>query len=498
MTKRRTTLDLALPPKRSGTPAYIWLCDVLRGGILAGRLPPGTRLPATRELASQYGLARGTVVTAFAQLKAEGYVESRTGSGTYVNRTLPEHLLQVPRLGRAEGEVRHAPHRTISKFVRRAAVPAYDAPSTRAFRANQPALDLFPTTLWSQIAARRLRRASTSDLQACDPLGYRPLQKALAAYLTTSRGVKCVPEQIAIVSGVQEALYLAARVFLSAGDRVCVENPGYGGATRVFEAFGAKITSVRVDEEGMTAPSARLRNVRLAYVTPAHQFPLGISMSLARRMALLAWARQSGALIFEDDYDSEYRYSGRPLPALQGLDRHGVVLFAGSFSKVLFPSLRLGYLVVPVDLVDNFAAIKSIISRHAPLLEQAVVCDFMTEGHFARHVRRMREVHAERLGVLLECAQQRLRGLLDVSPVEAGLQTVGWLQAGISAQAAAQAAAARNVEVIPLSEYCRAGLMQEALQLGFAPVAPKEIRRGVLDLAIALEKCTVSQAVLTL
>jgi GntR family transcriptional regulator/MocR family aminotransferase len=487
MTKRRTTLDLALPPRRTGTTAYLWLCDVLRGGIMAGRLAPGARLPATRELALQYGLSRGTVVTAFAQLKAEGYVESRTGSGTYVNRTLPEQLLHVTRRHRAEAEQQKAPPRTISRLVRQATVPTYDAPSTRAFRANQPALDLFPTTLWSQIAARRLRRASTTDLQACEPMGYRPLQKAVADYLTTSRGVKCVPEQIAIVSGVQEALYLAARVFLSAGDRVCVENPGYGGAARVFEAFGAKITGVRVDAEGMTVPNARLRRVRLAYVTPAHQFPLGIGMSLPRRIALLEWARRSGSLIFEDDYDSEYRYSGRPLPALQGLDRHGVVLFAGSFSKVLFPSLRLGYLVVPADLVDNFAALKSIISRHAPLLEQAVVCDFMTEGHFARHVRRMREVHAERLGVLLECAQQRLQGLLDVSPVEAGLQTVGWLKVGMSAQAAARAAGARKVEVIPLSEYCRAGLVQEALQLGFAPVSPKEIKRGVLDLEIALQ-----------
>lgn len=490
MTKRRTTLDLVLPPRRAGTTAYLWLCDVLRAGILAGRFAPGARLPATRELAAQYGLSRGTIVTAFAQLKAEGYVESRTGSGTYVNRTLPEQLLHVPRRARLEGEAPQAPPRMISKFVRRALVPAYDAPSTRAFRANQPALDLFPTTLWSQIAARRLRRASTSDLQGCEPLGYRPLRQAVADYLTTSRGVKCAPEQVAIVSGVQEAIYLAARVFLSAGDRVCVENPGYGGATRVFDAVGARITAVPVDAEGMTVPGARLRGVRLAYVTPAHQFPLGISMSLPRRMALLEWARQAGALIFEDDYDSEYRYSGRPLPALQGLDRHGVVLFAGSFSKVLFSSLRLGYLVVPPDLIDRFAALKSIISRHTPLLEQAVVCDFMTEGHFARHVRRMREVHAERLGVLLECAQQRLRGLLDVSPVEAGLQTVGWLMAGVSAQAAAHAAAARNVEVIPLSEYCRAGLMQEALQLGFAPVAPKEIRRGVMDLEIALRNLT--------
>jgi len=202
---------------------------------------------------------------------------------------------------------------------------------------------------------------------------------------------------------------------------------------------------------------------------------------------LLEWALESGAMIFEDDYDSEYRYSGRPVPALQGLDRHGVVLFAGSFSKVLFPSLRLGYLVIPTDLVDYVAATQSVTSRHAPLLEQAVLCDFITEGHFGRHVRRMREVYAERLAVLLECARQRLTGLLEISGVEAGLQTAAWLCGGIDGESAAAAAAAREVEVTPLSRYSRGRPAREGLQLGFAAVDTREIRRGVLELAAVLE-----------
>jgi GntR family transcriptional regulator/MocR family aminotransferase len=317
-------------------------------------------------------------------------------------------------------------------------------------------------------------------------MGYRPLREAVADYLTTARGVCCTTEQVAIVSGVQEALDLVARLFLNPGDRVSMENPGYVGAAMVFESVGAKISALGLDGEGMELRAAGLRGARLVYVTPGHQFPLGISMSLPRRLQLLEWARQSGALIFEDDYDSEYRYSGRPVPALQGLDRSGSVLFAGSFSKVLFPSLRLGYLVIPHDLVDDFAAAKSITTRHAQLLDQAVLCDFITEGHFGRHLRRMRGVYAERLSVLLQGARDRLAGLLEISDVEAGLQTVGWLRGGLTGESAARAAAARNLEVVPLSRYTRGRASREGLQLGFAAVDSREIQRGVEQLALAL------------
>jgi len=395
MAKRTATLPLALPPRDQAMPAYRWLSTALRAEILAGRLRPGARLPATRDLAGQYGLARGTIVNAFEQLKSEGYLSGSVGSGTYVNETLPDELLQVGRPAGARRPAGGPPRRRLSGFGRRVApLPEYDPRPARAFRTDLPALDLFPTALWAQIAARRWRRASRSLLLGCGPLGYPPLREATADYLRTSRGVRCAAEQVAIVSGVQEALDLAARVLLDPGDRVCLEEPGYVGAARVLEACGARISAVPVDGEGMALPGPRLAGARLAYVTPAHQFPLGTSMSLPRRLALLDWARRSGALLFEDDYDSEYRYSGRPLPALQGLDRHGLVLFAGSFSKVLFPSLRLGYLVIPEDLVDRFAAAKSVASRHAPPFEQAVLSEFITEGHFGRHVRRMREVYA--------------------------------------------------------------------------------------------------------
>jgi GntR family transcriptional regulator/MocR family aminotransferase len=489
MAKRATAFELMLPVREPGTPAHRWLYSALRTEILDGRLRPGARLPGTRDLAGQYGLSRGTIVNAFEQLKSEGYLEGSVGSGTYVSKVLPEESLHVARETRAQRPMQWKPRRSISNYGKRVKLfSGLETRVPRAFRTNLPALNLFPTELWTQITARRLRRASTNLLRGCDPLGYPPLREAVADYLSTSRGVKCVPEQIAIVSGVQEALDLVARLFLNPGDRVCMENPGYPGAVIVFEAVGAKISAVCVDEEGMKLREPSLRDARLIYVTPAHQFPLGITMSLRRRLELLEWARKSGALIFEDDYDSEYRYSGRPVPALQGLDRHGLVLFAGTFNKVLFPSLRLGYLVIPPDLLSYFAATRSVTSRHAPLLDQAVLCDFITEGHFGRHLRRMREVYAERLSVLMESAQQRLAGLLEISNIEAGLQTVGWLRNGLAAEPVAKAAAARDVEVTPLSRYSRGRMAQEGLQLGFAAVDAAEIRRGVRELAVILEE----------
>jgi GntR family transcriptional regulator / MocR family aminotransferase len=487
MTKQTSPFALMLTPREPGTTAVRWLYSALRAGILEGRLRPGARMPASRALASHYRLSRGTVVVAFDQLKSEGYLEARVGSGTYVARVLPDRLLRVdgPARSRVPPAAPRSQARRLSDFGRRVLrFGSLEGGPVRAFRANQPALDLFPTAVWAQVAARRLRRASADLLLGCEPMGYRPLQEAVADYLTTSRGVRCVAGQVAIVSGMQHALDLVARLFLNPGDRVAIENPGYIGALLAFKAHGATITPVPLDDEGVTLDF--LEGVRLLYVTPAHQFPLGVSMSLPRRLALLEWARNSGAMILEDDYDSEYRYAGRPLPALQGLDRHGLVLFAGSFGKVLFPSLRLGYLVVPEDLVDRLTAARSVIDRHAPLLEQAVLADFIEGGHFARHIRRMRQVYAERHSVLLERAREELAGLLGVSPVEAGLQTVGWLHEGIEGEAAASAAERRGVEVTPISRYHRGPLAREGLVLGFAAVAPREIRRGVRDLALAL------------
>lgn len=505
MAKKSGGFDLALPSRDAKTPAYLWLYSALRKEILEGRLRPGTRLPATRDLALQYSLSRGTTVTAFEQLKSEGYIQGTVGSGTFVSKVLPDDLLKVRRqltsvpVEPMEMTNGKNGHRRLSQFAQRCGLlTGYEQRRFQAFRANVPAMDLFPIDLWTQLTSRRLRKVSANFLLGCEAVGYRPLREAVAEYLGSSRGVVCAPEQIAIVSGMQEALDLAARLFIDPGDKVGIENPGYVGAVAAFEAAGAKITALPVDEEGVCIDAAQLRGCRLLYVTPAHQFPLGITMSLRRRLDLLKWARASKAMIFEDDYDSEYRYCGKPVPALQGLDCTGQVVFAGSFSKVMFPALRLGYLVVPPDLVDPLAAIKSVSTSHSSLLQQAVLCDFMREGHYGRHIRRMREVYSERQQTLVTEARKHLHGLLDVCTIEAGLQTVGWLQNGMNGIQAAEAAHARGVEVVPLSRYSRAphhcvwskanDTAREGLQLGFAAITPAQIRKGVQELAIAFER----------
>jgi GntR family transcriptional regulator / MocR family aminotransferase len=487
MPRTAATIPLALPVRDPALPAYRWLYRELRAGILDGRFTPGMKLPGTRDLAGQYGLSRGTVLIAFEHLREEGYIAGTVGSGTRVSDTLPEDYLHVQPAGpvnhRASGG-----HPQLSALARRISpLGTLEVRPTRAFRANMPALDRFPMKLWTQLSARRMRRGGVGQLIGCEPMGYLPLREVLADHLHAARGARCTAAQIMIVSGTQEAMDLTARILLDTGDRVCMEDPGYPGAAAVMEAVGARIVAVPTDDDGMVLRPRMMNDVKLVYATPAHQFPCGVTMSLPRRMALLEWAGRTGAFILEDDHDSEFRYSGRPVPVMQGLDRNAVVLLAGNFSKVLFPSLRLGYLVVPEHLVPVFTAAKSVASRHTTLLEQMVLCDFFADGHYGRHVRRMRQIYAERSAALVSNVERYCDGLLTLSPVEAGLQTVGWLEQGISGMDAMHAAAARHVEVNPLQSYARKPLKRDGLQLGFAAVNVHEIRRGVRDLAAALE-----------
>jgi GntR family transcriptional regulator/MocR family aminotransferase len=476
MAKRTGGFELALAPRDPETPAYTWLYERLRDAILGGRLRPGARLPSTRDLARQCGLSRGTVVEAFAQLGGEGYVTGTIGSGTYVSAVVPDELLEIHAKRSPAPNV--APQRFTSRYASRVGLFPAPAPRpTRAFRANLPALDQFPAAAWAQLVARRLRRASAQMLSGTELLGFRPLREAIAAYVGAARGVTCDAERVMIVAGVQDGLDLTARLVLDPGATVCIEQPSYIGARLVLEAASARIAELAVDDDGMVIDRAVLRRARLIYTTPAHQYPLGVAMSLPRRLALLDAIRGSRALVFEDDYDSEYRYSGRPLPALHGLDRAGQVIFAGSFSKVLVPALRLGYLVLPPDLVERFAAARSIMTRHMPVLEQAVLCDFITTGRFGRHLRRMRQLYADRLAVLTK----QLAGVIELSPIEAGLQTIGWLPRGYSGAAIANACRERDVEVSPI----RWG-RREGLQLGFAAVGERELVRGAGELAEVL------------
>jgi GntR family transcriptional regulator / MocR family aminotransferase len=454
--------------------------------VLDGRFGPGMRLPATRDLARQYGLARGTIVAAFEHLRAEGYLEGRVGSGTFVRRVLPDDLLEV------RGRQRPAPAAVPSAVRLSAAAERArlfggvdDAPP-RAFRTNLPAVDLFPTALWAQLVARRCRRASLSVLRGCHVLGHPALRDAVAEHLRVSRGVRAAGHQVAIVSGAQEALDLVARLLLDPGDRAGVEDPGYPGASGIFAAAGATVVSVAIDEHGAVVPRAADSRLRLVYLTPAHQCPLGVTMSLERRLAFLEWARRTSTMLVEDDYDSEYRYRGRPVPALHGLDRHGRVIYVGTFNKVLFPSLRLGFVVVPEALVERLAALKSIATRHAPVLEQLVLLDFVADGHFGRHLRRMREAYAARLQALREGAARDLRPWITLSDIDAGLQTVAWLGGGVSDEAVARAARAVDVDVTPLSRYARERTCPPGLLLGFGGVDETALAWGTRTLARAL------------
>jgi GntR family transcriptional regulator / MocR family aminotransferase len=479
--------------RSSPNPLYQQLYNELRGGILAGRLIPGIRLPSTRELAIELGLSRTTVLNAFDQLISEGYMEGHTGAGTFVSPALPEELLQIRAKANRVSKSSETQPILSRRGERLAATPVTATARTdrpRAFRSGIPALDLFPYAIWGKLTAQRWRSASYELLQYGDPAGYRPLREAIAAYLGASRAVRCEAGQVIIVAGSQQALEITAQVLLDTGDNAWVEDPGYLGARGALLAAGARLVPVPVDAEGLDVAEGtkRCSAARVVCVSPSHQFPLGMMMSLARRLSLLEWASRSGAWILEDDYDSEYRYAGRPVPSLQGLDTQGRVIYIGTFSKVLFPSLRLGYIVAPPELVEPFIKTRAIFDRHSPTTEQAVLADFITQGHFARHIRLMRTFYAERQAVLVKEIKSRLAGLLDVYPDEAGMHLVGWLPEGASDMVAARRAAERGVEVGVLSNYYLGEQKRGAVTLGYTAYSPKEIRKGARELAAALER----------
>ena len=450
---------------------------------MEGRLRPGSRLPASRDFAKLYGLSRGTVMSVFERLQSEGYVSCRIGAGTRVNR--------IERVNR--GQTQHAPP---PSYVRRAIAdhprpkPWIDsiAPrGTRAFCMQDPAIAEFPAELWGKLGARRARSFGSWLQTDRNGRGYQPLRQAIADYLASSRGVRCTADQVIVVSGVQQALDLLARLLLKPGDQIWMEDPGYFGATIAFNNAGAQMIAVPVDEQGLSvADGVRMcPRARGAYVTPAHQFPLGMTMSLERRMALLNWAAETGAFIIEDDYDSEYRFEGSPVSALQSLDRNSNVIFIGTFNKLLFPSLRIGFLVLPAALVDLFLAFRYRTEFHTVSTDQAVLCDFITDGHLSRHLRRMRDLYALRLSALIDGSKRYLKGVLETSDVRAGLYTAAFLRNGMTSRQAEKAAAAREVEVVALDRYTLESSDPKGVLLGFAAFDEKAIRAGLIKLSAA-------------
>lgn len=493
MTKRAAEVPSWVALDRlSGTPYYRQLYEGVRVEILSGRLPARARLPSTRAVAAEFGVSRTTVVAAFDQLLAEGYLEGRAGSGTYVAPSLPDDMLGVRDASRPTVRPSGGGRALSRRGEVMAATPtsvARDRGAPRAFRPGVPATDEFPFGVWRRLVGKVWRRPSAGLLEYGEPAGYGPLRAEISTHLGPARAVRCEPGQVIVVSGSQQALDLCARVLLDPGDPVWVEEPGYRGARAALLGAGARLVPVPVDEEGLDvrAGISQGPDARLACVTPSHQYPLGVTMSLARRLELLRWAKISSAWVVEDDYDSEYRYSGRPLEALQGLDTEGRVIYVGTFSKVLFPALRLGYLVVPPDLVDAFVAARELSDRQPPGVEQAVLAHFMAEGHFARHVRRMRSLYAERQALLVEEARRHLPGLLDVPSADAGMHLVGRLPAGKDDREASRDAARRGVEAPAISLYGNPSDGRGGLMLGYAAVDEAGIRTGVRRLAEALE-----------
>lgn len=488
------------------------LYQALRARVLDGRLSSGTRLPATRDLAAMLALSRNSVVRAYDQLYAEGYIETRVGDGTYVS--------QLPKLSTAKlsTQVSTGLSRWLSTGLstfssedtedssssRRSSEPLQRLKSNhlppprsgapRAFRVGIPAFDLFPFDVWAKLQAGFWRNPGPAQLGYGDPAGEPLLRELIAAYLRRSRGLVCTAEQIVITSGAQQAISLCAQLLLQPGDGVAVENPGYRAAGHAFALAGGRLHGVPVDEDGMDCRQlGQLADCRLAYVTPAHQYPTGVTMSLARRLELLAWAERSDGWIIEDDYDGEYRYSGAPLAPLAALDRHGRVLYVGTFGKIAFPALRLGYLVLPPQLAQAFSQARALAVRHSEVSSQCVMAEFMARGHFQRHIRRMRKAALSRRNVLKAGWPVDIPGLGGMPEVAAGLHVKVDVDNVAREQELVGKAEAVGVEVTPLSNFWLADSevpvdKRAGLVLGFAAVPEGEIAEALMRLRKAWRK----------
>lgn len=486
--KRRSTLPYVLPQltKQRGLSAGRALYEQLRDGILSGQLAPGTRLPSTRTLAEELEVSRNTVAAAFEQLVIEGYLVSKVGDGSYVSSTLPEQLLKAPAAGRREAILGRA---TISKAATHAQASAGGVPergeAARPFRPSLPAFDHFPIELWAKITAQLWRSAPASLLGYGAGAGYEPLRKSIAQYLSEFRGLHCDWRQVIVTSGSQQAIHISAATLLDPGAPAAMEEPGYRAARSVFQLLGARVSPIEVDGEGISVKALQRlqRSPKVVYVTPSYQYPLGVTMSLARRLELIEWAERNSCWIIEDDYDAEFRYTGRPIPALQGLDGSGRVVYVGTFSKVLLPSLRLGYLVVPESLIEPINAMRVNWGHNAQLIDQAVVHRFIEEGHFHRHVRQMRMLYSERQAVLVESVARELGGLLHVAAAPGGMHLPAFLPKQIDAHRLAQRGAEAKLTLVPLSRFASKPLATDGLLLGYTSFTPRQLREGVRTLA---------------
>lgn len=497
MTKHEIAPFVRLDDADSASPIYRRIYDAIRQAILNGEFASGRKLPSTRALATNLGVSRITVVGAYDQLLAEGYLEGRKGAGTFVAPSIPEELLQLPATGNAsKTDDPPIADSRVSRFASRVAnartrVSQFqNAPRCIPFKNGLSAVREFPFDIWEKLAMRVYRQAHFRLPGYDQTAGFRPLREAVATYLSASRGVKCKIEQVFITTGAQQALDLTARVLLDPGDRVWIEDPCYQEAMGAFLAVGANVSPIAVDADGFDVELAATTEeaARLVYVTPSHQYPTGATMSITRRLKLLDWARSTGAWIVEDDYNSEFRYAGRPLASLQNLDRNGRVIYVGTFSKTIFPALRLGCMIVPEPLVGHFTAAKNLADCHSPVVEQAILASFISEGHFGRHLRRMRALYEKRQDALVKAATEHLGGLMKVEKATAGMHLVGWLADGLDESVVASACLTGELHLAPLSSYCVARKMSPAVILGYTGFSEDEIVAAVKKLKAILNE----------
>ena len=480
---------LHLPLDRStGIPIFRQIYDGLRRAILDGRLSPGQRIPSTRSLATDLGISRLPVLSAYEQLLHEGYLVGRTGSGTFITKSLPDHLLRSPALAGLTPSPR--PTRPRERPVPNQPTPTNWSLPAVPFQAGLPALDLFPHAAWAKLVARQVRAETADQLAYGDPAGLRSLRVAIAEHLRTSRAVRCEADQILIVPGSQAALRLAATTLLEPNDRVAIEEPGYFGAHRAFQAAAAQLVPVPVDEEGLNVAALQRRgtNIRTVYVTPSHQYPLGMTMSASRRFALLDWAARHEAWILEDDYDSEFRYVSRPVGALQGMGAHDRVIYMGTFSKALFPAVRVGYVVVPPSLWTRFLQSRFAFDIFTPTLYQRALAAFLEAGHFARHLRRMRSAYLERRDALLRGLDRHCGDLVRVHNSDAGLHVTVLLRDGSDDHEVAARLGRRGLATTALSNSYVSPLRRQGLLLGFGCASPQRLLAATRTLGVALRE----------
>ena len=474
--------------KKAAKSLYMQVYEGYRQAIVEGSLRAGQRVPSTRVLAAELGISRIPVTSAYAQLLAEGYFESRIGSGTVVSKSLATHGAAPAARSNASASAA-GKRRKVSK--RCAGLPNienfYGRRSILPFSLSQIAFEHFPVQIWNRLVTRHSRRASARSLDYGDPLGARDLREVISSYLRTARGVRCEAEQIVIVSGSQQGLEIATHVLLDPGDRVWMEEPGYSFARSLFVMSGCEVVPVPVDDEGLNVAAGvkRCRNARAVLATPSHQYPLGVTMSASRRLQLLEWAEREGAWIIEDDYDSEYRYEDMPITSLQGLDRNGRVVYIGTFSKVLFPSLRLGYVVLPGDLVERFLAVRFAMDISPATFPQMVLADFLREGHFSRHIRRMRLVYGERRSVLMRCIGEELGPVAKVPGAQTGLH-LSVLLDGVADREIAAKAARQNLSLTALSPFYVDKAVRQGFVLGFGSSPVSEMPGAVRKLRMLL------------